>query len=112
LSQTIYKILTKHILNRSIKALLALQLMYCMATAVFAEGSRDMIANGGHRAFLLSTSVGPSAEYNPFPTLGTVKVYAKPGEKLYLGSSAVGIGNGGINVRAPQGTGTYSTTTL
>jgi len=83
-----------------------------MAAGVFAEGSKDMIANGGHRAFLLSTSVGPSAEYNPFPTLGTVKVYAKPGEKLYLGSSAVGIGNGGINVRAPQGTGTYSTTTL
>src|SRR5690606_32524765 len=104
LSQTIYKILTKHILNRrSIKALLTLQLMYyCMAAGVFAEGSKDMIANGGHRAFLLSTSVGPSAEYNPFPTLGTVKVYAKPGEKLYLGSSAVGIGNGGINVRAPQ----------
>lgn len=93
------------------RLLLVLFLMGCFSFSVFAEGSKEMAANGGHRAFLLSTSAGPSTEYNPFPTRGTVKVYANPGEQLYLGSSAIGIGNGAINVRAPQNTGTYSTTT-
>lgn len=71
----------------------------------YAEGSKNLIASGGQRAYLLSTTV--VSEYNPFPTRGTVKVYVNAGEKLYLGSSAQGLGSGTINVRAPNGD-TYS----
>ncbi|WP_162946654.1 Ig-like domain-containing protein [Chitinophaga barathri] len=45
---------------------------------------------------------------NIFPTLGTMKVYVNVGERVYLGSSAQGIGNGTIRVRLPNGT-TFTT---
>ncbi|MFD1628844.1 Calx-beta domain-containing protein [Pseudopedobacter beijingensis] len=86
--------------------------MSCLSFSVFAEGSKDMIASGnGHRAHFLSSDM--DGEGIPFPTKGTVKVYAKVGERLFLGSSAVGIGSGRINVKVPQGGGTitYTTTT-
>jgi hypothetical protein len=55
---------------------------------VFAEGSKELNANGGSRAFLVSgTSVTPSFL---FPTPGTMKVYAKVGETINLGSSVQG----------------------
>lgn len=78
----------------------------------YAEGSKDLITTGGgvgHRAFLLSTTT--VSNNNPFPTLGTVKVYVRAGESLYLGSSAQQIGNGRINVRAPGGA-TYNSAAL
>ncbi|WP_168199430.1 Calx-beta domain-containing protein [Pedobacter aquae] len=78
----------------------------------FAEGSKDLIVTGGgvgHRAFLLSTTT--VSNNNPFPTLGTVKVYVRAGEFIYLGSSAQQIGNGRMNVRAPGGA-TYSSAAL
>jgi len=75
---------------------------------VFAEGSKELSANGGNRAFLVSgNTVTPSFV---FPTLGTMKVYARAGETIYLGSSVQGMGSGTINLRAPNGA-TYTSGT-
>ncbi|MXV14247.1 gliding motility-associated C-terminal domain-containing protein [Hufsiella ginkgonis] len=81
---------------------LRLLLILVLAVAdVFAEGSKELTASGGYRAFLYS---GPAVNLSyPFPSLGTVKVYVKPGEIICAGSSAQGIGSGTINFRAPDG---------
>ncbi len=72
---------------------------------IYAEGSKELTANGGNRAYLYSS---PSANLSfPFPTIGTMKVYVKAGETIYLGSSAQGVGAGTINLRAPDGS-TYT----
>jgi gliding motility-associated-like protein/uncharacterized repeat protein (TIGR01451 family) len=73
--------------------------------ALFAEGSKELAANGGYRAFLFSSTTGNSSY--PFPTVGTMKVYVKVGETINLGSSVQGMGAGTINLRAPDGT-TYT----
>lgn len=75
-----------------------------------AEGSKELNENGGQRAYLLSSNY-PTAS-NPFYTPGTMKVFAKAGETLYLGSSAQGIGGGRINVRSPNGATVASSTLL
>ena len=75
------------------------------AVNLFAEGSKELNANGGYRAFLFSSTVG-NASF-PFPTPGTMKVYVKAGETIYVGSSAQGDSLGTINLRAPDGT-TYT----
>ena len=75
-------------------------LFYSMAAK--AEGSKDLIANGGYRAYLFSSDTASSSF--PFPTLGTVKVYVKAGETIYAGSSAQGLNSGTMNFRAPDGT--------
>ncbi len=64
-----------------------------------AEGSKELAANGGYRAHLLSSDI--SGEGIPFPTRGTVKVYARAGERIYLGSSVSGANK--IRFRAPNG---------
>jgi len=66
-----------------------------------ADGSRELTSNGGYRAYLFS-SAASNASF-PFPTLGTMKVYVKAGETIYVGSSAQGIRSGTINLRAPDG---------
>jgi gliding motility-associated-like protein len=71
----------------------------------FAEGSKELNANGGYRAFLFSSNSGNDSF--PFPTLGTMKVYVNVGETIYVGSSAQGDSVGTINLRAPDGT-TYT----
>ena len=67
-----------------------------------AEGSREFTSNGGDRPYL---------EFRNDATNGTtilrktiIKVFANTGEFINLGSSAVGIGAGVINYRAPDGT--------
>lgn len=82
-----------------------LLLILATSFAGFAEGSKDLINNGGHRAYFLSSST--SSVYNPFPTRGIVKVFVKAGETLYLGSSAQGLGGGTIIARTPNGS-TYN----
>lgn len=80
---------------------LFLPILLLSIQAAFAEGSKELNANGGSRAFLVSgTTV--SASFS-FPTNGTMKVYVKAGETLNVGSSAQGIGAGTINLRAPNG---------
>ena len=71
------------------------------AGPVLAEGSKDLDVNGGSRAFLVST-VETDGSFL-FPTLGTMKVYAKAGEIINVGSSVQGNGFGTINLRAPNG---------
>lgn len=66
-----------------------------------AEGSKELNANGGYRAYLYSSTNGNQSF--PFPTPGTMKVYAKAGETIYVGSSAQGIFSGTIDLRAPDG---------
>ncbi|WP_429377316.1 gliding motility-associated C-terminal domain-containing protein [Mucilaginibacter sp. UYCu711] len=82
-----------------------LLLLLFSSRIVLAEGSKELNSNGGARAFLLSSTVSNSSF--PFPTLGTMKVYVKVGETIYLGSSAQGFGSGTMNLRAPDGT-TYT----
>src|ERR1700743_2835536 len=65
------------------------------SNTAFAEGSKELNANGGYRAYLLSSDEG-NASF-PFPTMGTMKVYVKPGESIYVGSSAQGDESGTIN---------------
>jgi len=80
---------------------LTIQVLLFLSTGVFAEGSKELSANGGYRASLFSSTVA-NASF-PFPTQGTMKVYAKAGETIYTGSSAQGMGSGTINLRAPDG---------
>jgi gliding motility-associated-like protein len=83
--------------------------IYCflllLPAVLFAEGSKEITANGGFRPYLYSSTLGNSSF--PFPTLGTMKVYVKAGETINVGSSAQGFGSGTINLRAPDGT-TYT----
>ncbi|MGB7443835.1 MAG: isopeptide-forming domain-containing fimbrial protein [Coleofasciculaceae cyanobacterium] len=79
---------------------LALALNFASTQPVAAEGSIDLIENGGDRPFL---------EFRTDDTSGVqrqtvIKVYAEAGETLNLGSSATGLGQGNINFRRPDGT--------
>lgn len=76
-------------------------------TDVHAEGSKELTDFGGYRPFL---------EYRNNSTSNTnirrrtiIKVFAKEGETINLGSSAVGLGNGALNWIAPDGTSGGST---
>jgi len=75
------------------------------STLSYADGSKELNASGGYRAYLFSSSSGNSSF--PFPTLGTMQVYVKAGETIDVGSSAQGMGAGTINLTAPDGT-TYT----
>ena len=79
----------------------AVAFMWLTPVNLFAEGSKELNANGGYRAFLFSSTVG-NASF-PFPTQGTMKVYVNAGETIYVGSSAQGDSLGTINLRAPDG---------
>jgi gliding motility-associated-like protein len=80
----------------------AVILFFLPVAGLYAEGSKELAASGGYRAYLFSSSTVANTSF-PFPTLGTVKVYVKPGESIYVGSSAQGIAGGTINLRAPDG---------
>jgi uncharacterized repeat protein (TIGR01451 family)/fimbrial isopeptide formation D2 family protein len=76
----------------------------CNSKAALAEGSRELTASGGYRPYL-----GYRNDlYAKIPRRTTIRVYAKPGETINLGSSAVGVGKNGkvgiINYRRPDGT--------
>ncbi|MGZ3754072.1 MAG: T9SS type B sorting domain-containing protein [Mucilaginibacter sp.] len=95
----------KSICSRKASRLLLVILGLLLPAMLLAEGSKEITANGGYRAFLFSSNSGNSSF--PFPTLGTMKVYVKAGETLNIGSSAQGVGSGTINLRAPDGS-TYT----
>ncbi|MBP1676751.1 MAG: hypothetical protein H6Q20_1310, partial [Bacteroidetes bacterium] len=88
--------------------------MFFTSLSVFqllADGSRNLYPNGvsGNRASL-QIRTGGSAGYDPFPTSGTMYVYLKAGETLYVGSSAQGkqsstipVYSGTINMWSPNG---------
>ena len=99
--------------NRCLGALSALVVMSCVAglnaPGALAEGSNDLVNSGGDRPYLEFRT----ATNGDIPRKTVIKVYVNEGETIDLGSSAVGIGNGKINYRAPDGaTGTCGTTGL
>ncbi|MGC1307547.1 MAG: DUF11 domain-containing protein [Phormidesmis sp.] len=69
--------------------------------AAYAEGSNDLVKNGGDRPYL---EFRPKDFNTNIPRQTVIKVYAKAGEVINLGSSAVGIGAGKINYLRPNGT--------
>jgi len=73
------------------------------ARQLLAEGSKELSANGGGRVYMLASTLANPPSF-PFPTNGTMKVYAKAGETIYVGSSAQGIGLGSIVLYAPNAT--------
>lgn len=70
-----------------------------------AEGSRELAANGGNRAFLdyRTGAAGGRFFTAGIPRRTTIQVYAEVGETLNLGSSAIGFGAAAINVTTPNG---------
>ncbi|MEQ9550892.1 MAG: hypothetical protein RIM23_14905 [Coleofasciculus sp. G3-WIS-01] len=82
---------------------LALSLCICSlwTPPVQAEGSRELTSSGGFRPFLDYRQ--DSLETGPILRQTVIQVYAEAGETLYLGSSAVGIGQGTINYTKPSG---------
>jgi gliding motility-associated-like protein/uncharacterized repeat protein (TIGR01451 family) len=88
-------------LSRKLILLFCLFLLFFAPQFVLAEGSKELNSNGGFRAHLYSSK--DSTASFPFPTMGTMKVYVKAGETIYLGSSAQGVASGTINLRAPDG---------
>lgn len=98
--------------------LLVLSIFFlCLWTplAVWAEGSKELNANGGHRAYLV---YGDFSATNPDKNLAGISleskiyVYAKAGETIHLGSSAMGTKpdtgtwSGQIIATAPDGSTT------
>lgn len=96
----IYCLITKRLAG--LLYILLLAAVFLAAVPAFAEGSKDLDLEGGNRAFLVSTTVDGNLSFL-FPTPGTMKVYAKAGEIINVGSSVQGIGFGTINLRAPNG---------
>lgn len=119
--------MVKHLLRVNYICLaMVLSLISIHCQSVKADGSRDMYPSdyysrygvtsgsaGDYRACLLSgiTSSGSDPDLAaPYPTMGTIKVYAKAGEHIYLASSAMVVRStitrrsyGRIDWRAPNG---------
>lgn len=94
--------LYKRVMGKSLTKFLATAtLMVAGLGTAFADGTRDMYpanystlypsSDAGYRAPMLSLGIGSegNSTYStvPFPTPGTVRVYAKEGEKIYVASS-------------------------
>ncbi len=98
--------------SKVLNLLLSMLFMFTVVFSVYAEGSKDLYPSGaaGLRAYLQSRARNLNVIFDIFPTVGTMKVYAKVGETIYVGSSAQGLGSGTINLRTPNGT-TYTSGT-
>ncbi len=102
MNDSIHKFATRQIFFRCF-GLLVLFASLIFQT-VYAEGSKDLIRNGGNRAYL-EHRTGTSGDYITagIPRVTVIRVYANKDEVVALGSSANGIGSGAINVRGPSG---------
>ncbi|MEW5859690.1 MAG: hypothetical protein AB1861_20275 [Cyanobacteriota bacterium] len=84
----------------------SLALAICAISATtevaYAEGSRELTNNPGNRPFLEYRNA--NFETTAIPRRTRIRVFAKAGETIYLGSSAVGVGVGEIRYRAPNST--------
>lgn len=95
----------------TIVVILILHIIQIGLTSVYADGSRNLYPSGsiGYRAGLQTrTPTYTSAvQFDPFATLGAIRVYAKANEIIYVGSSAKGITSGSftgkIILTAPNG---------
>lgn len=74
---------------------------------VHAEGSVDLIDSGGHRPYLYYNTAMKSG----FPLFTVIRVYAREGETINLGSSANGINKGRILYTSPTGVAGMCATT-
>ena len=109
-------------MNYILKKNLILLFTFCtISLALYAEGSSSLYPQGvgGRRAYLMSWPSGSTPQpFNPYPTPGTMKVYVKAGETIYVGSSSQGkqvsatdpVGT--IILRAPNGNQYTSGTTV
>lgn len=93
--------------STSVWTVLALMGIPALVTCVQAEGSKEFTANGGNRAYLAYRNDSPAAQ-GGIRLRTYVKVYAKAGESINLGSSANGLGTAGISLTRPDGTVTNS----
>ena len=84
--------------------LAAASALLLFAPAAHAEGSKELTSQGGDRAFLWYRTSGGLSQFGGIPAQSALRVYAQPGERILLGSSAAGIGNGTINYTRPSGT--------
>ena len=91
----------------------------CLPVSASAEGSKDMYPKDyftkyfgkdmstDHARRFRAMLVSGTASDRPFPTYGTMKVYAKAGEHIYLASSALNskeeTSTGSIVWRSPDG---------
>ena len=85
--------LLRHYPARCLLTSLVLSLSWLgMASTVQAEGSRELVQNGGNRPFTewKTTSTGGLLRRT------VLNVYAAAGETIHLGSSGMGVGNGNI----------------
>ncbi|NJL01606.1 MAG: DUF11 domain-containing protein [Spirulinaceae cyanobacterium SM2_1_0] len=78
----------------------ALLLLGWLPAIARAEGSRELVSNGGDRPYLEFRNDSAAG----VPRRSPIRVFAREGEELNLASSAAGIGGGTINYRAPNGT--------
>jgi len=82
--------------------LLLLALLFSVLPAR-AEGTKEMTANGGNRAFTAYRNDSP-ADQGSLLMRTYVKVYANVGETISVASSANGLGSGAIRLTRPDGT--------
>jgi len=94
--------------GRSRWTLSAVLLASLLLSHARAEGSRDLLGSGpnDYRASM-ETGYGNGILYN-VPRKTTLYVYAKVGEQLALGTSAMGVGAAAINVYTLNGTATVA----
>ena len=77
-----------------------LLLVFVFPLSVQADGSRTLLDENGHRAFLEG---GYGKDTAGIDRLNRFYVYAKAGEKIRLGSSALGVNQGDILFSSPDG---------
>ena len=86
-----------------VRTLLCFLALGVFTPTVRGEGSRELTANGGNRAWLYYRNDSPPAQGGLlFRTY--VKVYANVGESINLGSSANGLALANIRLTRPDGT--------
>ncbi|MDB9495455.1 hypothetical protein PN477_12560, partial [Spirulina subsalsa CS-330] len=78
---------------RTRTTLLTLLVLLVSPAIARAEGSVDLIRNGGDRPYLLYRDT-PDPDSGNISREPIIKVYAQAGETIYMGSSAVGVGQG------------------
>jgi hypothetical protein len=86
-------------------AIVAFLVLTLAALPAHAEGSRTSHPGGapGTRAWLEFITGGPDSVTAGIPRTSVIRVFARVGETIYLGSSAVGVGSGRIEYRNPFG---------
>jgi hypothetical protein len=79
------------------------RILFCLcclfiSSTLLAEGSRDLYPKSDHqakRSYLMARGghgvITTVSAFDPYPSAGVMRVYAKQGERIYTGSSIVGM---------------------